>query len=161
MQVSGESIGDSSDILVRRMSATDVPSACSILKGSPEASSWSKESLLEWASKGIAWSADLNGTVAGVLIGRVAADEFEILNLAVDKADRRQGIATKLIRVAVEFAQMDGARRTYLEVRSSNVAGLALYARMGFQMCGRRVNYYGNPPEDAVLLVLHRIETDS
>jgi ribosomal-protein-alanine N-acetyltransferase len=143
------------------MSAFDVPSALSILAESPEASMWSEVSLLESASKGIAWAAVLNGNVVGVLIGRIAADEFEILNLAVSKGNRRQGIATKLVRHAIDSAITEGARRSYLEVRASNAAGLALYARMGFQICGRRANYYGNPPEDAVLLVLHRNGTDS
>ena len=161
MPASGEDIGASSTITVRRMVAGDVSSACSILKESPEASTWSEASLWDSGLKGVAWAAVQNGNVAGVLIGRIAADEFEILNLAVDKASRRRGIATHLVSTAIQSAEREGAQRIYLEVRSSNEGGLALYQKMGFQVCGRRPNYYANPSEDAVLLVLHRNGTHS
>ena len=145
-------------VTVRRMSASDASAALAILKESPEASIWSRESLLESVSQGIAWAAELDGRVAGFLIGRVAADEFEILNLAVAKACRRRGIATQLVSAALEYAQTAGARQTYLEVRASNEGGIAFYTRMGFRECGRRPNYYRDPVDDAVLLVLHMSE---
>jgi [ribosomal protein S18]-alanine N-acetyltransferase len=151
----GEKIGNSPAVSVRRMSASDVSAALSILEESPEASIWSRESLLESASQGIAWAAELDGRVAGILIGRVAADEFEILNLAVGKACRRRGVATQLVSAALEYARTAGVLQTYLEVRASNEGGIALYMRKGFRVCGRRPNYYRNPTEDAVLLVLH------
>jgi ribosomal-protein-alanine N-acetyltransferase len=158
MPAPSEKVGPASAVTVRRMSASDASAAHSILKESPEASIWSKESLLESVSQGIAWAAELEGGVAGILIGRAAADEFEILNLAVGKAYRRRGIATQLVSFALEYAQRAGARRTYLEVRASNEGGIAFYKRMGFQDCGRRANYYREPIEDAVLLVLHKEE---
>jgi [ribosomal protein S18]-alanine N-acetyltransferase len=148
-----------SDILaptVRQMSASDVSGALSIIEESPEAAKWSEESLLESASGGIAWVAELDGRVAGILIGRVAADEFEILNLAVGKAFRRRGVATHLLGAALESARTAGAREFYLEVRASNEGGIAFYKRMGFGICGRRPKYYRNPVEDAVQLVLHK-----
>jgi len=116
---------------------------------------WSRESLLESVSGGIAWAAELDGRVAGILIGQIAADEFEILNLAVGKACRRRGVATQLVRAAFENARSAGARQAYLEVRASNEGGIAFYTRMGFRICGRRPNYYRDPAEEAVLLVLH------
>ena len=160
MHSPGEKIDDSSAITVRRMTASDASAAHSILKESPEASIWSKESLLESVSQGIAWAAEVDGRVAGILIGRVAADEFEILNLAVVNACRRRGIATQLVSSALEYARTSGARRTYLEVRASNAGGIAFYARMGFRECGRRPNYYRDPMEDAVLLVSHAGENN-
>ncbi len=155
MHASGEKIRDSRVITVRRMSSSDVSSGLSILEESPEASTWSRESLLESASQGTAWAAELDGHVAGILIGRVAADEFEVLNLAVAKAWRRRGVASHLVTAALEYARTAGARQAYLDVRASNDGGIALYARLGFHVCGRRPNYYRNPTEDAVLLVLH------
>ena len=158
MNAPADKIGSSPAVTVRRMSAADVPAALSILKESPEASMWSSESLWESASRGMAWAAELDGSVAGILIGRVAADEFEILNLAVGKAWKRRGVGTKLVRVAVESARIAGARQTYLEVRVSNGVGIAFYERFGFRICGRRPNYYRHPTEDAVLLALHNQE---
>jgi ribosomal-protein-alanine N-acetyltransferase len=156
MHFPGGKIGDSPAVTVRPMSVSDVPVAHSILEESPEASIWSRESLLESASRGVAWAAELDGRVAGILIGRIAADEFEILNLAVGKACRRRGIATRLVSAALEYARIAGARQSYLEVRASNEGAMALYTRMGFRVSGRRPNYYRHPAEDAVLLVLDK-----
>ena len=161
MQASAENRGNSTHITVRRMIAPDVPPALAILKNSPEASIWSDESLLESVSQGIALAAEQEGRLAGILIGRVAADEFEILNLAVWEECRRRGIATRLVDAAVEYARIKGARQTYLEVRASNEGGIAFYKGMGFQVCGRRPNYYRHPAEDAVLFVLHKGGTKS
>lgn len=161
MQAPGEKISNSTGVTIRQMSALDVPVALSILEESPEASMWSRESLLESASQGMAWAAELDGGVAGILIGQVAADEFEILNLAVGKTQRRRGIATRLVRAALENARIAGAQQSYLEVRASNEGAIALYMRMGFHVRGRRPNYYRNPAEDAVLLALHENGTNS
>jgi ribosomal-protein-alanine N-acetyltransferase len=158
MPAPNEKVGYPPAVMVRRMSASDACAAHSILNESPEASIWSAESLLESVSQGIAWAAEQDGRAAGILIGRIAADEFEILNLAVGKASRRRGIATQLVSFALECARRAGARRTYLEVRASNEGGIAFYTRMGFRGCGRRANYYRDPIEDAVLLVLHKEE---
>jgi [ribosomal protein S18]-alanine N-acetyltransferase len=155
MHAQGKNVSSSSAVHVRRMSASDVSTALSILQESPEASIWSRESLLDSVSQGNAWAAEQDGRVSGILIGRLAADEFEVLNLAVGKASRRRGVATKLVSAALEFAVTSGARQAYLEVRASNEGGIALYTRAGFRVCGRRPNYYRNPVEDAVLLVLH------
>jgi ribosomal-protein-alanine N-acetyltransferase len=142
-------------VTVRRMSASDVSAVFFILEESPEASIWTRESLLESASRGTVWVAEMGGGVAGILVGRVAADEFEVLNLAVAKAWRRRGIATRLLKAALENARTAGARQAYLDVRASNEGGIALYERLGFQVFGRRQGYYRNPTEDAVQLVLH------
>jgi ribosomal-protein-alanine N-acetyltransferase len=158
MHAPGEKIGIPSSFLVRRMCASDVTAVLSILEESPEASIWSRESLWESASQGIAWTAELDARIAGVLVGRVAADEFEILNLAVAKSFRRRGVATKLVSAALEHAPVAGARQAYLEVRASNEGGISLYRQMGFLICGRRPKYYRNPEEDAVLLVWHKNE---
>ncbi len=150
--------GRAPDVSLRRFRGTLPMEA--ILKESPEASIWSKESLLESAFKGEVLGCRVGWTPVGILIGRVAADEFEIFNLAVGKAFRRRGIATQLVRASLASAQTAGARNSYLEVRASNERAIAFYERMGFQACGRRPNYYRGPDEDAVLLIYHnRIST--
>ena len=157
MQVSGQSTGATKsdhELTIAPMSVPDVSSVHAILKESPEASMWSEESLLESASTGVAWVARLNGTVAGILIGRGAADEFEILNMAVGKMWRRRKVATRLVEAALERARSAGARKTYLEVRASNEGGISFYKRIGFREAGRRPDYYTRPMEDALLLVL-------
>ena len=142
-------------VTIRKMATSDVPAVLAILQESPEAAAWSQESLLQLASAdAAAWIAELNGVPVGFLFGRIAADEFEILNMAVQKAHRRRGIGSKLLESALEFSRIAGCSRAYLEVRASNAPAIALYTRHGFTQCGRRTQYYRDPSEDAVLLSL-------
>jgi ribosomal-protein-alanine N-acetyltransferase len=142
-------------VLVREFAASDVPAVLAILLESQEAAAWSRESLLQLDSVApTAWVAERDGVVAGFLIGRSAADEFEILNMAVSGAHRRQGIGSKLLESALEVSRKAGSARVYLEVRASNEPAIALYKRHGFTECGRRVKYYRDPLEDALLFSL-------
>jgi [ribosomal protein S18]-alanine N-acetyltransferase len=151
----GEGLRAAIDVRVRPMASGDVDAAHAVLKECPEASIWSKEDLLASASGGIALVAELDGSFAGILIGRLAADELEIQNLAVGRAWRHRGAATHLVMDAVARACSAGAKQIYLEVRASNEAAIALYTRLGFRECGRRPGYYREPLEDAVLFVFH------
>jgi [ribosomal protein S18]-alanine N-acetyltransferase len=155
MRPPGEKLRTTIGVRVRPMTSGDVTAAHAVLKECPEASIWSKENLLASASGGIALVAELDGGFAGILIGRVAADELEIQNLAVGSAWRRRGAATQLVTDAVARALSAGAKQVYLEVRASNEAAIALYTQMGFRECGRRPGYYRDPLEDAVLFVFH------
>jgi ribosomal-protein-alanine N-acetyltransferase len=137
------------------MAATDASAAATLIEECPEASMWSMESLLAPVPQREIWAAEVEGRFAGILIGQVAADEFEILNLAVGKEFRRRGVATQLVTAALESAKTAGTLKTYLEVRASNEGGIQFYVRLGFQECGRRTNYYRDPVEDAVLLYFH------
>ena len=155
MHSSGDDVARSPVIAVRLALPSDTPSLHAILKESPEAVVWSEKSLGQSLSQGNGWVAEAEGGIAGFLVGRVAADEFEILNLAVKTALRRKGIATRLVSRATEDARAVGARSAFLEVRASNAGAIGFYSRMRFLQCGRRPNYYSGPVEDAVMLVLH------
>jgi [ribosomal protein S18]-alanine N-acetyltransferase len=155
MAASSKKLKDPSGVAIRKLAASDVPAVLAILQESPEAAAWSRESLLQLTSaEPTAWVAELNAVVAGVLIGRVAADECEILNVAVSRARRRCGIGSRLLETALEFSGIAGIARVYLEVRTSNGPAIALYTHCGFTECGRRARYYSDPVEDAVLLTL-------
>jgi ribosomal-protein-alanine acetyltransferase len=137
--------------LIRRMSPSDAASVAAILHESPEASHWSVNAIVESAGNGVGWVAEQEDQISGFLIGRAVADEFEILNMAVRQVHRRRGIASQLVKVAVEWSRSSGARSAHLEVRASNTAAISLYARHGFVPSGCRANYYKNPVEDAIL----------
>ena len=96
--------------------------------------------------------AETDAGVVGYAIGRVAADEGEILNVAVQPEWRRRGIARRLVEALLAALAAAGARQVYLEVRESNVAARQLYAAFGFGEVGRRARYYRRPVEDAVVL---------
>lgn len=82
----------------------------------------------------------------GFILIRVAADEAEILTLAVRPEARRRGLGGRLVEAAAVRAAAAGAGRLFLEVADDNPAARALYARCGFEAAGRRRGYY--PGED-------------
>ena len=90
--------------------------------------------------------------VAGYIIAQDAADEAEILNLAVAPARHRGGIGRALVERTLATLARRGARRVFLEVRELNSAARALYAALGFEEVGRRSRYYQRPVEDAIVL---------
>ena len=90
--------------------------------------------------------------VAGYSVLARAADEAELLNLAVAEGARGRGIGAALVRQAIADAMEWGAWALFLEVRASNAAALALYLHAGFSEVGRRRGYYRRPSEDALIL---------
>ena len=94
-------------------------------------------------------------TPTGFVLARVAADEAEILTLAVARGSRRRGLGTRLVELALGEAASRGAARMFLEVADDNAAALALYRARGFVEAGRRPGYYGKPGQprkDALLM---------
>ena len=87
----------------------------------------------------------------GFLIGREINPEWELENIVVAPATRRKGLATRLLTALLDRARETNSERVFLEVRESNQAARAFYARLGFEQSGRRKLYYANPSEDAVL----------
>lgn len=135
-------------ITVRKATAEDIEDLLQLQRQSlPQAAEWSPGALLEGLAGCLA---ALHGDrLAGFLLYReIASAEWEILNLAVDPALRRQGVANRLIEEFFRSAEGE----VYLEVRASNQAARALYARWGFAEEGLRRGYYHRPVEDAVLM---------
>jgi ribosomal-protein-alanine N-acetyltransferase len=98
---------------------------------------------------------DTDDTIAGFVVGRVVADELEILIVAVDPDRRRQGMGQRLVLAILDLGREQGARAASLEVRRSNRAARRLYERLGFQREAVRQAYYQDPLEDG-LIYWHR-----
>jgi ribosomal-protein-alanine N-acetyltransferase len=97
------------------------------------------------------------GRLRGFAISRLAADEAEVLTIAVDLAYRGRGVGRDLMREHLARATLAGARTIFLEVDAENAAALALYARFRFVEVGRRVGYYRRPDgKAATALVMRR-----
>lgn len=88
----------------------------------------------------------------GFVAARVVADELRINNIAVRPDQRRHGLGSALLAAAMELGAQMGATACWLEVRASNYPAQALYKRHGFEIAGRRRNYYREPPEDALIM---------
>jgi ribosomal-protein-alanine N-acetyltransferase len=76
---------------------------------------------------------------------------WHVMNVSVDPAERRTGIATALLDGLVERIDDLDAPFT-LEVRVSNVPAIRLYERFGFLTAGVRRRYYADNHEDALIM---------
>ena len=76
-------------------------------------------------------------SAAGFVLSRGAADEEELLLIAVDPAHRGRGIGAALLERFFAEAWTRGAQRLFLEMREGNPAE-SLYRRHGFASVGRR-----------------------
>ena len=145
---------ESRELTIRAFREADAATVAEILRGSPEASQWTEwglKELLCWRGV-LALVSEDDRKVTGFLIGREAAGEAEILNLAVLVAKRRRGNGAALLKTAVEMLRERKVSRVFLEVRESNKAGTAFYEKQGFSRMGRRVGYYRNPDEAAIVM---------
>lgn len=95
---------------------------------------------------------DDSGRVAGYAGLQAVLDEGYITNVAVRPDCRRQGVASQLLKVFLDFAEGNKLAFLTLEVRASNYDAIALYGSRGFRSVGRRKNYYEHPREDAIIM---------
>lgn len=86
-------------------------------------------------------------------LGRTRPYEYEIHTIGVDPAFQGQGIGRKLLSRLVEFA---GGGTIFLEVRTDNVAAIALYESEGFTRMGVRKRYYRASGADAYTMKRER-----
>ncbi len=98
------------------------------------------------------------GAIVGYVCFWIVFEELRFMNLAVERAARRRGIARELVRHALAVGRERGAIRAVLEVRASNVAARRLYERVGFRHIAVRAKYYTNPTEDALLMGMDALE---
>jgi ribosomal-protein-alanine N-acetyltransferase len=140
--------------VIRALREQDVAAVTEILRGAPESVFWPESSVKEViASKSaVALVSEVEGKTIGFLIGRQAADEAEILNLAVVKESRRRGEGGTLLEAALEEFRTRRVSRVFLEVRDSNEAGIAFYGKHGFSKIGQREGYYREPFESAIVM---------
>ena len=88
---------------------------------------------------------------SGMILLRVAADQAEVLTLAVSPEVRRGGIAGGLLRQATIQAATAGATAVFLEVSVGNRAACRLYTSAGFVEAGLRPHYYSDRSDALVL----------
>ena len=99
----------------------------------------------------------LGTSLVGFILSRMAADEAEILSIAVDASERSQGFGRRLLEMNMRRLAGRGVRSLFLEVACDNVAARKLYERAGFRDVGRREAYYGGAnPGGSGALILRR-----
>lgn len=145
------------DLRIRRMSEADVARVMEIAGGLESAPHWPREAFLraldpEVMPKRIALVAESDNAVAGFAVAILLPPEAELELIAAAAEAQRQGVATRLFASLAEELRADQIQVVVLEVRASNAPALAFYRRLGFAEPGRRVRYYVDPVEDALLM---------
>lgn len=138
---------------IRRMTSTDLR-AVSLLDKLSFNQPWPPNAFeIELKNPGArCWVAEVDDQVVGALVIWRVLDEAELATLAVRPDFRRRGIARVLLQTALESAYAEGARICQLEVRAGNEAAQKLYESFGFAIVGRRLKYYRDNGEDALLM---------
>lgn len=78
----------------------------------------------------------------GFVMARAAADEMEILTLAVLPDKRRRGVARALLQALRQRAAQAGIKQIFIEYARDNQAAHTLYESTGYAPSGVRSNYY-------------------
>ena len=98
---------------------------------------------------------EASGAVCGFAVfDRTLGNEAELHNIAVAPEMRGKGLSHLLMDAVIGSAQKNNVERIMLEVRASNDAAIALYAKYGFEKVGLRPGYYRHPTENAILMDL-------
>ena len=117
---------------------------------------WTRRDVAELlASPGVGGLfVDRDGEPIGLALWRSAADEAELLTIAVRSDCRRSGVGRALLDAVVGRAMQAGAKSLFLEVGADNTAARSLYSQTGFAEVGRRPAYYARHEGFADALVL-------
>jgi ribosomal-protein-alanine N-acetyltransferase len=85
----------------------------------------------------------------------IIADELHISTIAVDPPQRGLGLGELLLLNILTLAYEHAAALVTLEVRESNQIAQALYQKYAFEFVGRRLRYYRDTGEDALLMTVN------
>ena len=106
--------------------------------------------------------AEEDGKISGYIMCRVEVGlsnfglgglirKGHVVSIAVLPQNRRKGVASALIKRALEGMVYYKAKQGFLEVRVTNEAGISLYKNLGFEIT-RTVNGYYSDGEDAYVM---------
>ncbi|MBP0990060.1 MAG: ribosomal protein S18-alanine N-acetyltransferase [Oscillospiraceae bacterium] len=115
---------------------------------------WSKASVLSEIENpsSVVICAETDGEIVGYGGLQTVLDEGYITNIAVRKKNERKGIASAIVEAIIGSAKERKLSFVSLEVRESNFAAQGLYLKYGFEIVGKRTNFYEKPAEDALIM---------
>jgi ribosomal-protein-alanine N-acetyltransferase len=137
---------------IRRLAYADLPQVIAIERRA-FVTPWSLAMFVLELSKpgGVCLAAVEANRIVGFCICSRYDRVWHLMNVAIDPAHRRRGLATALLRELIERVGADEARVT-LEVRRSNSGAIELYEAFGFRAAGLRRRYYQDNGEDALIM---------
>jgi len=147
-------IGGMDKLIIRDMRGDDVSDVLGIEQIS-FSSPWTEQFFLNEIYRKNAFSkvAVFEETVVGYICANYQLHESHVLNLAVHPDFRRRGVATLLMNEIMRELKKKGCVFMYLKVRLSNTNAQKFYELSGFKAESIRKKYYGDPDEDALLMM--------
>jgi len=166
-------------MIVRRVRATDLPELVRLAETAATAAHWPlsiyqdycdasrDEQTLQAKGLFVACAAKQPAISTTEIVGFSAmqvvlvSGECELQNIVVAAAWRRVGIGQRLLAAGMLWCKTwrreskeaeELGLRLYLEVRASNTVAIAFYRGTGFVEAGRRLAYYTQPSEDAIVM---------
>jgi ribosomal-protein-alanine N-acetyltransferase len=106
--------------------------------------------------------AEENGALAGYIMCRIEVGlsnhglgglvrKGHVVSIAVLPQSRRKGVASALIKAAMDGMCYYKAKQIFLEVRVTNGSGVSLYKKLGLEV-SRTINGYYSDGEDAYVM---------
>ena len=154
---------EAAGVRIREMRSSDLASVLEIENAS-FATPWSSKTflnLLRRPNAALFVAEEAPHRLVGYAVVWFAGPEAELGDLAVTSESRRRGVGTALVGAVLEEAGQRGATEVYLEVREGNEAARRLYERHDFEVMNRRVNYYTDPVEDALVMRCRLVRPES
>ena len=147
------------DIQIRRMAAGDLTRVVEIAESLPGAPHWTQEAYATALNPEstprrialVAANAD-DSQLLGFAVTSMVRPQAELVSIGVGGESLLSGLGGGVFGELVGELTAAGVTELLLEVRASNRAALAFYHAHGFVETGRRIGYYADPIEDAVLM---------
>ena len=128
-------------MIVRRAELSDIPAVAALERAEfPDGADEGMLARLWETDGGVILAAEEGNDLLGYVWARFVLDEGDIGNVAVAPDSRRRGIGAALLKALFAESERRGA------------AVLQLYEKNGFEIVGKRKNYYEKPAEDAILM---------
>ena len=137
---------------LRKAGISDINSILNIEKASFKKPYWS-ESLLKYlfniSTTDSVWIFEVEKKIIGFLIEQRCQNEVNILNVAVEKKYRNNGVGKKIVRQYL--SKLPNNSIVFLEVNINNFIARKIYTALNFKEFDLRKNYYNNS-EDALIM---------
>jgi ribosomal-protein-alanine N-acetyltransferase len=145
------------EVALRRMTVQDIDRVHEIERLSfPRP--WPRDSFLSELENACARYVVLleDGVIAGFGGMWLIVGEAHVNNVAVHPCFRRRGYGKLIMKELMRTAYRAGEIvQMTLEARVTNVPAIGLYMSMGFEVAGRRKNYYEDNGDDAYIMWCH------
>lgn len=146
-------------VTVRRMCVADIEEVMAIAASLNDAPHWSPAAYLasiqpDSTPRRIALVAvnEPEAQILGFAVANVLPPQAELESIAVRRDAQRQGIGSRLMDYLNRELKVADVSELLLEVRASNLEGIAFYHSLGLRKTGLRPRYYTDPEEDAILM---------